>query len=75
MLLLLDPERPHGQSAVDRQQRPGCGEEAVRGGEAGRDPQEGLGEAAEVHARVSGHSDQLCNIFVTIRLNKSRHDP
>ena len=77
-LLLVDPERPHGQSAVDRQQRPGGGEEAVRGGEAGRDPQEGLGEAAEVHAGVSGehgHSDKLCNIFVTIRLNKSRHDP
>ena len=77
-LLLSDPERPHGQSAVDRQQRPGRGEEAVRGGEAGGDPQKGLGEAAEVHAGVSaehGHSDKLCNIFVTIRLNKFRHDP
>ena len=66
-LFLADPERPHGQSAVDRQQRPGCGEEAVRGGEAGRDPQEGLGEAAEVHAGVSGehgHSDNRYIIFL-----------
>ena len=49
----LDSERPHGQSPVDWQQRPGGGEEVAGGWEVGGTPQEGLWEAAEVNVGVN----------------------